>query len=581
MLVAGLSRGHDASATLIRDGKLLVVAEAERELGVKHADGLGAAAAALNAALRQIGLPPAAVDIIVIADTYRDNFEKSPWVVEATHQGSGLFAIGTVAHMEHFGGEVGLAGLRGDARLYCCCHHLSHAIGSYFLSGFDEATALVADGYGICAGTTAYRFKGVEWERLVEWDDRFLLGWRYQLFGEFISEIDKSKTLVYDLAGKVMGLQAYGTPTEVEYFEKWLTQPGFEEYEKCWAAGSTSYFKDIDSLGVGFTRNSTSAKDPKYLNSLASMQSAFSKVLCHSIEELKLQTGIDKVVLSGGCALNVVSNTAIARKFGATNVFIPPNAGDSGLSVGAAVLGALNLDIDPFINSAKKERRSPFLGLALDYDVSPDYAAQGLSVVNRRLNSKSNLLEVTENIISGAIVGIITGRCEVGPRALGHRSIIAYPAHPDIKDLINFKIKVREWWRPFAPVCRECDAEKYFDIVAPCEYMLYSAIVKPEWRGKLPSITHIDGSARLQVIKKKEENPVLWAILACLNDMDECAVLLNTSFNLGGRPIVNRLSEILEMLLTSKLDAALVEDALIYKPDQYAVGSWRKRWLRI
>jgi carbamoyltransferase len=581
MLVAGLCRGHDASATLILDGKLLVVAEAERELGVKHADGLGAAAAALNAALRQVGRTASEVDVIVIADNYRDNFEKSPGVVAATHQGSALFAIGTVAHMQHFGGEVGLAGLKSDTPIYCCCHHFSHAIGSYFLSGFDAASALVTDGYGICAGTAAYSFQGTKWKRLAAWDDKFLLGWRYQLFGEFISEIDKSKTLVYDLAGKVMGLQAYGVPTEVEYFEKWLTQPGFAEYEKCWAAGSMSYFKEIDDSGLGLTRNSTNAKDPKYLNLLASMQSAFSKVLCEAVEELCNQTGINKVVLSGGCALNVVSNTAIAKKIGWKNIFIPPNAGDSGLSVGAAVIGALNLDKNPFVKTPKNVRRSPFLGLSLDYDVGPDYTAKGLSKVKRNLSIRSDLIELSENIVAGAIIGIISGRCEVGPRALGHRSIIAYPAHPGIKDLINSKIKVREWWRPFAPVCRECDVEKYFDIIAPCEYMLYSAHVKPEWREKLPSITHIDGSARLQIIKNKEDNPVLWEILQYLNDVDKCAVLLNTSFNLGGRPIVNRLSEVFEMLIASKLDAALVENDLIFKKSQYSINNTRKGWFGI
>jgi carbamoyltransferase len=576
MLIAGLQRGHDAGAVLIRDGQLEVIVEAERVTGSKHADGNEAAAAALLAGLKEIGAEPRDVDGIVITDSYWEQIEnKYPDARKCHHDTDGLFKIGTVGDMQHPVGAIGVEGLRPDVPIHALCHHLAHAAGTFFLSGFDKANALVADGYGVCSGTSAYVAEGNKLKRMESWVDKFLLGWRYQIFAEFIQEIDKKKTLAIDFAGKIMGLQAYGKATDPAYFREWFFKP-YEEYAIADKAmvdptGDFWFFKDRPNGGYG--RNTTHARDPVFLNDLASMQAAFTEIMCEAAQQLQKETGNKKLVVSGGCALNVVANTELARLCGPENLYISPVSGDSGLALGAAVAGAVHLDKahDPYAITPAEVRRSAYLGISFDYDIADKKMPRGCLRLPRAAEDPRTAEELYTNISQGAIIGVVQGRCEIGPRALGHRSILANPAYTDMKDTLNSKIKYREWWRPFAPVCRKDDARKFFDVVRECPYMLYSATVKPEWRERLPSITHEDGTARLQVIESREDNPLLWDILTLFAEKTGCGVLLNTSFNLGGKPLVNRWSEVMEMLEKTKMDAVWVNGELVVKPHQYVL----------
>lgn len=575
MFIVGLQRGHDVNATIIIDGKLQVIAEAERVNGDKHAEGLPMSSVAIAAALREAGAKPGDVDAMVVTDSHNDQFEKNIPETLSFHRGvRGMPYAGKVCEYRRWMADIGLEGLRADVPLYGLCHHLSHAIGAHFLSGFETANALIADGYGPCCSTAAYHMRGRETKRLEAWTDKFLLGVRYQLFGHFIREIDKAKTSVLDLAGKIMGLQAYGTPIP-EYtakFKEWF----YKDHADYWIAYEQMFDKVIrnfaDILGPpGLQRNSTHARDPYFLNALASMQAAFTEIMAEAAIALREETGEKKLVLSGGCALNVVSNTEIARLFAAEDLYIPPNASDCGQSVGAAVMGSMLLDTqhDPFTATPVSVRRNPYMGLSFARGAMESDWPNTCLKAQRPANAAITALELYENIQRGAVIGMVQGRCEIGPRALGHRSIIANPALPDMKDVLNTKIKYREWWRPFAPVARAVDAARYFDIIRPCPYMLYSAYVKPAWRAKLPAITHVDGSARLQILEQRENHPLLWDLLTLMEKRTGCGVLLNTSFNLGGSPLVNRWDEVKKMLDSTLMDAAWVEGVLFYKPNNY------------
>lgn len=567
MLVLGVQRGHDAGATVARDGRVLAVAQGECVLNIKHADGLGVIPEAARACLREAMVSPGEVDAVVICDSNRDNIEKHyADLMEQTHSPRLLASLGTVDGLTYIGGDLGIMGLRDEIPVYAICHHAAHAALAVAMSGYEEATALIADGYGVCCGTVGYHYEGGALVRLDDTADCFLGGWRYQLFGSFTKEISKQQTQVYDLAGKIMGLNAYGQVRRdwTDSIKDWFRMD-MEEYKTIWQPHNFTWFEDFYEGGLSL--NSASVDEQPFRDIVASMQQAFSEVACETVQELVARTGTADVLLCGGCALNVLSNEAVASLPEVNRLFIPPNSGDSGLSMGAALAGCAVLGDVPLHlpHLPLADKRRPYLGLSLVNDLDPYVMEDRYPRLTARpchAGNPADLGCLMDIIHGGGLLGVARGRGEIGPRALGNRSILADATAPGIKDHINQEVKHREWWRPFAPVCRLEDAPTYFESAQWSPYMLTTAWTREEYVDTLCSVTHHDRSARLQVVARREDNPLLWDLLGEIKHRTGVGVLLNTSFNIGGKPLVGKKSEALDMLRDHNLDAVLFEDTL-------------------
>lgn len=571
-ITLGISRTHDVSAALFKGGELLGIAEAERVLEIKHARGPDKLMPAIIELCAQHCVAIEEIDAIAIADTGRELLEASfQDALDKIHSDFPLAKIGLRPILKELPlGDIAL-NFRNDIDVFYSCHHASHALSALYQAGFSECAILVVDGYGICCGTIAYHYKDGNLRRLDDFKDAALLGWRYQLFGHFPKEIISEKTDILDLAGKVMGLNAYGKPVQeyVTYFANWF-RGDFASYETCWNLDK-AFFEDL--IPGGLRKDGSSVEDPLFLNIVSSMQEAYSQVMAELATRLLQETGSRNLIVTGGCALNVLANTRLATL--ADNVFFQPNSGDSGLALGSASAAAAYLANTPLHHPdiSIKVRRNPYMGLGLQ----GAELLEGLvptNLVKHRLpeGNQSTCVDLAKRLAAGEIVGMVRGRSEIGPRALGNRSILAHAALPDMRDVLNAKIKHREWWRPFAPVCRALDAKEYFDFAVPSPYMLTAATVRPAHLAKLKSACHEDGSARLQVIPDRDWHPLLWDILGELKAQTGVGVLINTSFNDGGKPMLNRASSAIDMLDSTQMDAAWIDGWLFSKSSHVSGG---------
>jgi len=563
-LVLGFARTHDVAAVLMRGSELLGIAEAERIVDVKHARGAEVLAPAVNALCAQFGISTRDIDALAIADSGREKIEiEMPETAARAHSGHPAVHLGGLDVLNRLPlGGVALD-LRPDVPVYYTCHHTSHAVSALYQAGYSESAILIADGYGTCCGTIAFKYADNQLTRLESYRDAALLGWRYQLFGHLTKEISSEKTDILDLAGKVMGLNAYGhaQPHLVDYFVEWFRKD-FEDYRRTWDTAQP-WFADI--LSSALSKDAGSVEDQAFLDVVASMQEAYSRTLEGLSRDLLRDTASQHLILSGGCALNVLANTRIAAA--TRNTFFQPIAGDAGIPLGAAVACASALTGEPLHHPKASEhgRRSPYLGTHLldtDEFTPPD------DLIATKTPGETAAAPLASLLAQGKVVGIVRGRAEIGPRALGNRSILASGADPNMRAVLNQSIKNREWWRPFAPVCRAIDAEKYFDVSAPSPYMLTIATAKPEYREAFASACHEDGTARLQVVPNREWNPLLWDILAAFEQETGVGVLINTSFNVGGKPILNRAETAIGMLRSTNMHAVWIDETLFVKPER-------------
>ncbi|MEY2518421.1 MAG: carbamoyltransferase [Verrucomicrobiota bacterium] len=446
------------------------------------------------------------------------------------------------------------------------------------MAGFSKGCGLVFDAYGTCCGMMAYTYKDGYLQRLEHWKDRYLLGAGYHRIGILAKEICNTNLL--DVAGKVMGLQAYGTPVAdwVRYFEdryfRSSAEYGYDDYIRQWFATTSCG----GLFPGGLTTGSRSVNEKDYCNLVASMQQAFTSIIVDSVNRLIEETRLPRVFLSGGCAMNIISNAAVAAQPRVESLFVQPNCGDVGQAMGAAILAMRAISGIPLHRPeiAAATRRNPYLGPTLIDDPADSELPDGVlrSPFNQfNVNDRTTL---ARRLIAGEIIGVVTGRSEIGPRALGNRSIFAHAAFPEMKDVINQRIKHREWWRPFAPVCRIDDATKYFQMRSPSRYMLMNDVVLEQWRAKLEAVTHIDGTARVQVLENREDNIFLWDLLSAISAQGAVPLLLNTSFNLNRKPLVNSSAEAVKLLSNSEMDAAVVGEFIFEKrarPGCHSVGT--------
>jgi len=413
-------------------------------------------------------------------------------------------------------------------------HHLSHAASGYFPSKYNEAIIFSVDGGGVDQGMVAYTkvFQAKNNNiNLVE-TPNINLGVAYGKIGGPISEIkpgldSNTDSLVY--AGKVMGLCAYGN------IKKEWVEPLKHFY----------HHHSLSQLGkeIGLNLSFNFLKGQLSYDLAATSQYVFEGLLLDIISPY-IKDNINFIIV-GGCALNVLFNQRLKKLLNSLdkNLYIPPNPNDCGLALGQ------------FLLEHPKTKSNIYNGFKiLDYNIFEKFKKD-------RNAQKINILEVVDLLKQGKIIGLVEGGSEIGPRALGNRSIICDPSVSDMKNILNKKVKFREWFRPFAPVCRLEDINTYFDDVYESEFMSYAPYLKDKFHTKLKAICHIDGTARLQTVKKNQHK-TFYSILTELKNKDEIPVILNTSFNIKGQPILTTIEDALFCLDNTEMDCVIIEGYL-------------------
>lgn len=420
-------------------------------------------------------------------------------------------------------------------------HHLSHAACAFYQSPYQKSLVISYDGGGNDGVFNVYFADRETGEFRLVGSHQHNLGHAYLLTGYPISELKGVKgKLPHDLsiAGKLMGLVARGRVRQ-----EWV-DPMREFYR-----GNSWNFARLSS-GIEKNLNFNSLEGQDSFDFAATSQQVFEEEFYSITSEFLTHYPDVPLCLSGGCALNVLLNEKLRESRG-DKLFIPPNPDDGGLS-----LGQMFLQSPP-----SGEVDITFNGLPIldkDFEVSDSYIKRPVDIA-----------EIVKYIASGKIVGIIEGDSEVGPRALGNRSIICDPSYPNMKDTLNHKVKFREWFRPFAPVVRHEDSARFFEVdssrdsLRNFKFMSFAPRVKKECKSIIPAIVHSDDTARLQVVFEDDDS-IFYKILTEMSRICDHPVILNTSFNIKGKPILSKIEDAVEVLRLTQLDA-VYSDGFIYE----------------
>lgn len=436
-------------------------------------------------------------------------------------------------------------------------HHEAHAATAFYQSPYEEAITFTMDGGGDRGFFNVYkttRRNGIELLERCNQD----LGFAYMILADYLKDIKRDPLNIGNLvyAGKLMGLCSYG-----KIREEWI--PTFTTFYETFNYFGDSYIGGAEAavdavpllmkeIGVeNFDKIKTRLEGQLAWDIAATTQYVFEQQFYKFTQKYLDEYPDMPITLSGGCALNVILNAKLLKERNG-KVFVPPNTNDCGVAV-----GGLLIYLRP-----ESQVDLTYSGVPiLDSHMFSSYIENG----NYSILENISVSSLASFIQLGNIVGIINGNSEHGPRALGNRSIICNPIG-DMKDILNKKVKNREWYRPFAPVVRLEDATTYFDFPegAQSRHMTYVAEVLDEWKEKIPAVTHEDGTGRIQTVTK-QQNPFIYELLTKFSEISDHGVLLNTSFNVSGKPILSRLSEALDILRTTELDAVYYNKMLIFR----------------
>lgn len=554
---------HDAAAALVVDGEVVAAIQEERLSRIKNDPSLPIAAA--FACLERGGVEPAALDAVVF---YEEPFAKlervlvhllrhlpRTWRVFPRALAGQLGA--KIWVLDHLAEQLGVP----RARVRAQQHHRSHAASAFFASPYEEAAVLVVDGVGEAHSTTLWRGRGGGLELLESVDFPHSLGLLYAGLTAYLG------FAVNEGEYKVMGLSAWGRPTLREAFARIVRLHADGSYEldlACFAHMSDAELGFGPALErllgprrpPGRPWDFDDPADRRYADVAATLQVVLEEALLGLARRARARTGSEHLCLAGGVALNALANARLRREAGFRRVFVQPAAGDAGGALGAALLAAGELG-DP----RPAPLRSAALGLPID-GARAHAVAQELGLPARRVDDPA--AEAARRIAEGKIVAHARGRFEWGPRALGQRSLLACPRERATRDRLNKLIKEREPFRPFAPaVLSERTSELFVgeaDDMSP--FMTTVLPVREDARGRLGAVTHEDGTARLQTVEE-DRAPELHAVLAALVRLGRDPVVLNTSLNGAGDPIVAGAEDALAFWLRHQVDVMIVGDLLL------------------
>lgn len=575
MIILGLSGalGHDASAALLVDGEVVAAAEEERFVRDKHAKNRMPLESA-RYCLRAAGVAPGQVDVVAfpyapisLASPARWHYARRYWYapdrsLDALLNGNRRFRRNR-RKVRDMGEAIGIDWSR--TRFQPVEHHLAHASSAYHLSGFAEKTAIMCvDGKGEYATTFFGYGEGGRIHRLKEFYDPDSLGGVYGAITEYLG------FEMLDGEYKVMGMAPYGDADRYDLsrlirsrgrgFEvdtRYVNTVGLRRYKE---NGVGFYFSDklIDWLGP---RRMGDVADEPYIHYAAAMQRMFEdwclKLMETYLGDILAETG--KLAFAGGGALNVKLNQRIVARDDVDELFVQPASGDSGTALGAAT----------WVAAREGERLSRmthvYLGPAYDDDACLEALESCREPVRwRRLEDVP--AETAALLAEGHPVAWFQGRMEFGPRALGGRSILGCPSAPGIADRINEQIKFRERWRPFCPSVLDRVARDIIQTDQPAPFMTITFDVAEAWKARIPEVVHEDGTARVQVVER-DAHPRYYALLEHMEQLTGNGVVLNTSLNRRGEPMVCSPGDALNMFFGSDLEYLVLEDYLVTKGD--------------
>jgi carbamoyltransferase len=595
MLILGISAFyHDSAVALLQDGEIIAAAQEERFSRRKHDPRFPRHALAY--CLRTGKTPLSKIDLVVFYDKPFLKFERLLETYLAfAPRGFRSFRLAMPIWLReklflkdlllkelkaHGGAEI------DPSRLLFTEHHVSHAASAFFASPFEEAAILTMDGVGEWTTTSLAMGRGNDLQVTKELHFPHSLGLLYSAFTYYLGF--KVNSGEY----KVMGLAPYGTPryTQLIYDHILDLKPdgtfrlNLDYFNYC--TGLTMTNDKFDALFGGPARDPEVWLEQKHMDLAASLQIVTEEVMLRLTDSIAAETGAANLCLAGGVALNCVANGKVLRRARFKSIWIQPASGDAGGAVGAALAGYYI-----HCNQARKPQagdamRGGFLG--------PEFAQTDIEQRLRTIGAKFIVLEertliqrCARELSEGLTFGWFQGRMEFGPRALGARSVIGDARSPKMQSILNLKVKFRESFRPFAPAVLREEVANWFEIDTDSPYMLLVADVKKERqrsmteeekklfgiqklnvpRSEIPAVTHVDYSARVQTVHR-DTNPIFYSLLSEFKALTGCPVLVNTSFNVRGEPIVCTPEDAFRCFMGTELDALVVGRCYLRKQDQ-------------
>jgi carbamoyltransferase len=548
---------HESSAALLVDGKLVAAVEEERFNRIKH----GKTAEfdnphqlperAIRFCLKHAGLIAGDVDHVAYSfnPKMRHTQYRREWWDPRLEETFRLRLGQVQGAVEEFLGRP----LKQN--FHFVPHHMAHAASAYFPSGFDRAAILSLDGIGEVAGSFLAKAQGTRIQPVESIDYPNSLGFLWEVISSHLGFSH------YD-ASKVMGLAAYGNP---EIFRRKLQSAlrvGKEDYTVSpeFLTANPNLYATLDSVfgPPRFEDGENAEILPRHADIAAALQEATNEAVLALVRRLKRQVPFDKLCMAGGVALNCVTNEIVRKSGEFSDVFIPSAPHDAGTAIGAAQI----VHCSKQKSSPERGMSSPYLGPAFERrEILAAVKSSGLEA--RR--SKSPGRDAAEMIADGKIVAWFQGRMEFGPRALGNRSLLADPRRPDMRTILNQKVKHREDFRPFAPSVMAEHADQWFELggarATSHGFMLFACDVKPELRDRIPSVVHLDGSARVQLVSR-ELNPRFHELISAFHAKTGVPIVVNTSFN-DSEPIVCTPTDAIVTFRKSGIDALFMDDVVL------------------
>ncbi len=558
---------HDSAAALIQDGILLAAAHEERFTRIKHDQNYPKNA--IDFCLQYVGIQPHDLDYVVFYDKPLIKFDRILQTYIATWPfglRSFLKAMPIWIKEKIWIPQMMKEALIYDREILFAEHHISHAASAFLVSPFEEAAIITSDGVGEWDTTTYGVGHGndIQLNKTIEFPHS--LGLFYSAFTYYLG------FRVNSAEYKVMGLAPYGEPRFYDLILKELISiaddGSFRMNMKyfTYESGLKMVGRNFSKLFGKPVRQPESQLTQFHKDLAASLQKVTDTIMVRMARHVERETKMKYLCMAGGVALNCVSNSKILENTSFADIFIQPAAGDAGGAVGAAyyvyntVLG----------NARSYKMEHVFLGPEYS-DSEIETLLKSKNITCRKFSRQDLLKETAKHIADQKVVGWFQGRMEFGPRALGARSIIADARNPRNQSIVNLKIKFRESFRPFAPTVLEEKTREYFSFNRPSPYMLFTANVRSD-RRTIPAVTHVDGSARLQTISRLQ-NPLYYDLIAEFEHQSGCPVIINTSFNVRGEPIVCTPKDAWRCFMRTEMDVLVMGSYIIEKEK---LGSYKE-----
>lgn len=568
MYILGLAcHYHDSSACLVKDGIIIAAAEEERFTRKKH--DASYPINAINLCIEFAGITEKDIDHIIFYEKpmlkvkriLSQHLEMAPFSYES-------FAAFMASWLKSkiWIKAIIRKSLNYKGKIHFMEHHQAHAASSFFTSPFTKAAFLTADGVGELTTTSCGIGKENKITITKEIDFPHSLGLLYSTITAYLG------FTVNNSEYKVMGLSPYGNPhTFKNAFTKLLHVRDDGSFELDMQYFDFHYKMQMPSkkmceLFGGPISERNCEMTQKHKDIAAALQKRIEEVIFKILTQLHKETKEDNLVLSGGCALNSIANGKILQNTPFKNIYIQPAAGDGGNSIGAALF-CYNQILG---NKKRKVQNTAYLG--------PEYSDKNIqifldknSIKYTKFENKRELVKKTAKLIfDNLVIGWFQGRMEWGPRALGARSILSNACNKDMQEILNLKVKHREKFRPFAPVVCEDDALTYFEcdnpIPMPTDFMLMVYPIRKQYQTKIPAVTHVDGSGRLQTIRRFQ-NPNYYELIKEFGKLSDIPILINTSFNIRGEPIVCEPEDAYICMMGTEIDYLVMGNFLVKRND--------------